>query len=104
LAPTIREQIYALGVPETVPEAAFEAYRSFVSSRLALATTEPLDAPTGAVSEKIKASVTVLEFVSQYVDLKPTEVAPSVCAPSTTTTGPALGLTIRITTGAHMGN
>jgi DNA primase len=25
------------------------------------------------VSEKIKASVTVLEFVSQYVDLKPTE-------------------------------
>jgi DNA primase len=26
----------------------------------------------GTVSERIKASVTVLEFVSQYVDLKPT--------------------------------
>jgi len=33
LAPTIREQIYALGAPETVPEAAFEAYRSFVPSQ-----------------------------------------------------------------------
>ena len=33
LAPTIREQIYALGAPETVPEAAFEAYRSLASSR-----------------------------------------------------------------------
>ena len=30
LAPTIREQIYALKTPETVPETAFEAYRSFV--------------------------------------------------------------------------
>jgi hypothetical protein len=72
LAPIIREQIYALGAPETVPEAAFEAYRSLVSSRLASAITEPLEAPPDTVSEKIKASVTVLEFVSQYVDLKPT--------------------------------
>jgi DNA primase len=27
---------------------------------------------SGKVSERIKASVTVLEFVSQFVDLKPT--------------------------------
>ena len=72
LAPTIREQIYALGTPETVPEAAFEAYRTLVSSQPTSATIEPLETPTGMVSEKIKASVTVLEFVSQYVDLKPT--------------------------------
>jgi hypothetical protein len=72
LAPTIREQIYALGAPETVPEAAFEAYRSLASSRPAAALTEPPEAPTGMVSEKVKASVTVLEFVSQYVDVKPT--------------------------------
>jgi hypothetical protein len=32
----------------------------------------PLKAPTGLVSEKIKARVTVLELASQYVDLKPT--------------------------------
>ncbi len=65
LAPTIREQIYALGAPETVPETAFEAYRSFVSSRPAAALTELLEAPTGMVSEKIKSSVTMLTFVSQ---------------------------------------
>ena len=72
LASTTREQIYALKTPETVPEAALDAYRSFVSSRPAPAITEPLEAPTGTVSERIKARVTVLEFVSQYVDLKPT--------------------------------
>lgn len=73
LAPTIRGQIHALRTPDTVPEAAHEAYRSFVSHRLPAATpAEPLEMPTGMVSERIKASVTVLEFVSQYVDLKPT--------------------------------
>jgi len=72
LAPTIREQIYTLEAPETVPEAASEAYRSFVSSQSALMIREPLAEPAGTVSEKIKASVTVLEHVSRYVDLKPT--------------------------------
>jgi hypothetical protein len=72
LAPTIREQIHALGAPETVPEAAFEAYRSFVSPQPAEASAEPLEELTGTVSERIKSSVTVLEFVSPYVDLKPT--------------------------------
>jgi hypothetical protein len=32
--------------------------------------TEPLEAATGTLSERIKASVTVLEFVSQYMDLR----------------------------------
>jgi hypothetical protein len=73
LAGSIREQIYALGAPETVPEAAFEAYRSFVPSETVEAPGEPLTVPErGTLSERIKASVTVLEFVSQYVDLKPT--------------------------------
>jgi hypothetical protein len=47
------------------PEAAFEAYRSFVPR-------QPAAVLTGTLSERIKASVTVLEFVSQYVELKPT--------------------------------
>jgi hypothetical protein len=71
LAPTVREQIYALRAPETVPEAAFEAYRSFVPSEPPVLAEEPSEAPRGKLSERIKASVTVLEFVSQYVDLKP---------------------------------
>jgi hypothetical protein len=72
LAPTIREQIYALKTPETVPETAFEAYRSFVPPQPAVTVTEPPEELTGTLSERIKASVTVLEFVSQYVELKPT--------------------------------
>lgn len=72
LAPTVRKQILALDFPETVPEAASEVYRSFVSSWPKAVITEPLVAPTGSVSERIKASVTVLEFVSEFVDLKPT--------------------------------
>jgi len=73
LAGSIREQIYALGAPEIVPEAAFGAYRSFVPPQTVEAPAEPLAAPErGTLSERIKASVTVLEFVSRYVDLKPT--------------------------------
>lgn len=53
------------------PEAAFESYRSFVPPQPAAAVTEPPEELTGTLSERIKASVTVLEFVSQCVDLKP---------------------------------
>jgi hypothetical protein len=88
LAPTMREQVYALGAPETVPKAAFEAYRSFALPQPVTTLTEPLEEPASTVPERIKASVTELEFVSQYVDLKPTASAPSVCAHSTTTTPP----------------
>jgi DNA primase len=35
-----------------------------------VASAEPPEEFVGTVSERIKASVTVLEFVSQYVDLK----------------------------------
>jgi hypothetical protein len=72
LAPTIREQIKLFSAPQTVPEAAFRAYPSFLSSQEETALKKPLEAPADMVSEKIKNRVTVLEFISQYVDLKPT--------------------------------
>ena len=72
LASTVREQISALRSPETVPEAAFESYRSSAPPRTRSPGRRPVAEPTSAVSERIKASVTVLEFVSQYVDLRPT--------------------------------
>jgi hypothetical protein len=71
LAPTIREQISALAAPEVVPEVAFESYRAFAPHPVTTAL-EPPEADTETASGRIKASVTVLEFVSQYVDLKPT--------------------------------
>jgi hypothetical protein len=72
LAPSIREQIHALKTSEAVPEAAFEAYRSFVPPRTVVPSTEPAEELAGTLSERIKTSVTVLEFVSRYVELKPT--------------------------------
>jgi hypothetical protein len=33
LAPTIREQVHALGAPAIIPEASFETCRSFVSPK-----------------------------------------------------------------------
>jgi hypothetical protein len=71
LAPSVRAQIDALGAAEPVPGAGLETYRSFIPPKPALAAREPKEAPTGTVSERIKASVTVLEFVSRYVELKP---------------------------------
>ena len=71
LAPTIREQICQLAAPGVVPEIAFESYRAF-APELVVTATEPPAADTETVSGRIKASMTVLELVSQYVDLKPT--------------------------------
>jgi hypothetical protein len=64
LAPTVREQIHALKTPETVPAAAFEAYRSFVPPQPAAVVTESPEELTGTLSERIKASVTVLDIES----------------------------------------
>jgi DNA primase len=42
--------------------------------------TKSLTVPTGTISEKFISRVTVLEFVSQYVGLKPTRRgAPGLC-------------------------
>jgi hypothetical protein len=72
LAPTIRDQIQLFSVPQTVPEAAFEGYGSYVPAEPLPAVSAPVEEPTGSLSGRIKASATVLEFVSQDVDLKPT--------------------------------
>jgi hypothetical protein len=72
LAPTIREQLSVLRDPDTVPQAFFDAYRSSMPAKPKACAREPLVASAGVLSERIKASTTVLEFVSQYVDLKPT--------------------------------
>ena len=72
LAPTIRDQIHFFSAPQTVPEAAFEAYGSHVPAEPLPAVSAPVEEPTGPLSERIKTSVTVLEFVGRYVDLQPT--------------------------------
>jgi hypothetical protein len=72
IAPSLTEQIRRLCAPETVPE-------SFLAARLALQSGAPKKAVLGSsenpkltLSERIKASVSVYDFVSQYVELSPT--------------------------------
>ena len=69
LAPTIREQIRLFSAPQTVPEAAFEAYESHVPAEPPPAVSAPVEEPTGPLSERIKTSVTVLEFVGRLLVL-----------------------------------
>jgi hypothetical protein len=49
------------------------SYRVILSVPTRKALPKPLHGPTGPISERLKARVTVLEFISQYVDLRPNE-------------------------------
>jgi hypothetical protein len=71
LAPTMQVQIYALTAPQVVPEVAFEAYKTCAPSMPKTDYYMRSEEVTGALSERIKSSITVLELVSQYVDIKP---------------------------------
>ncbi|MBN1536193.1 MAG: hypothetical protein JW908_05630 [Anaerolineales bacterium] len=71
LAPTIREQIYALSTPQTISELMIKSYPTSSSLETPVTFPERSGEPTEMVSQRIKQSITVLEFVSQYVDLKP---------------------------------
>ena len=74
LADTIEEQMRILAQPETVPAIQFQAYRSLQpvgSQREEKPDFGPTDTPTGTLSERIKGSISVLDFVSQYVELSP---------------------------------
>jgi hypothetical protein len=72
LAATLQDQIRALSAPEIVPEDMFEAYRSYAPKKHNPSVLEVSKRPGDTLSDQIKNSVTVLEFVSQYVELKPT--------------------------------
>lgn len=72
LAPSVREQLLVLRTPETVQEAVFEAYRSRGPSLPLADPTEPVEEVEGTLSARIKASVSVLDFVGRYADLNPT--------------------------------
>ena len=70
IAPSIRAQIHALSAPQTVPNAALDAYQTSYPSKPITPSPKRSGEVTGTLSERIKAQSTVLEFVSQFVDLK----------------------------------
>jgi hypothetical protein len=70
-APTVREQIHALSEPQTVPKDSFDAYRECAPSEALSSSIGLTENSESVVSERIKSSVTALEFISQYIDLRP---------------------------------
>ncbi len=70
LAPTIREQIYALSTPQTISKMMIKSYPTTSSTEIPKASLERFGESTETISQRIKQSITVLEFVSQYIDLK----------------------------------
>ena len=72
IAVNAREQIKILSSPETVPDDVFEAFRSFAIGTQPKSTNTPHTEFSPMLSAQIKQRVSVLEFVSKYVDLKPT--------------------------------
>ena len=71
LASTLREQIQILSDPQTVPDVQFSDYRSKAPKPSQQSPIDQRDSNTDVVVQ-IKDRVNVLDFVSLYVDLKPT--------------------------------
>lgn len=77
LAPTLNEQIHVLGAAETVQNGVFEHFAALApiepkrddSTRFKLSQRNVAIAEDAPVSERIKAAVTVREFVGHYVEL-----------------------------------
>ena len=71
LAPTLPEQIQLLSQPQVIPEAAFRAYRDLGLPKAQKPVFRPVEAPEGTLSDRIKASISVSDFIGQYVELTP---------------------------------
>ena len=80
LAPTLREQIVALKDAETVPEAVFEKFKGIgtdVGRKRRPAPAEALQGPVSTtdedapLSDQLKATIPVRQFVLRYVELSP---------------------------------
>lgn len=80
LAPTIREQIYALSAPQVVSNETLEVFMRYVppvntstahNANAAPRAVEKRQDTKLPVSERIKAAITVREFVLRYVELSP---------------------------------
>jgi len=70
-AHSIDEQIAMIAHPRMVPIGVIKAYAAMAPARIKPMDTRRSALDTNALSERIKSSMSVLEFVSQYVELRP---------------------------------
>lgn len=69
LAPTLADQIQMLCAPQTVPEKIFDDFVELGDQANMKSQIQPSENSGAMISSQIKESVTVLDFVSQYVEL-----------------------------------
>ena len=72
LASRLSEQIIQLSTPQTIPTTLFAAYRSLIpipSIPSPNTDFEPTESRNGTLSERVKGSVSVFDFVARYVKL-----------------------------------
>jgi hypothetical protein len=72
LAPTIREQIIVLADPQTVAQERIQYFQSYWLSTQSGCVDQRMARSKELLSERIKAEISVIDFVSEYVRLKPT--------------------------------
>lgn len=72
VAPTLRQQIIALSAPETIPETAFQHFQSVAPSGTVETPKDISDRPGDDIANRIKTRISVFEFVSHYIELRPT--------------------------------
>lgn len=71
IAPIRIEQIRMLSAPRSVPKAVFTTYRETASSTRQTTEIAPSEASGGTLSQRIKGSVTALDFIGRYIELSP---------------------------------
>ncbi len=69
LAPTLREQLQLLGAAETVSEAEFLHYQSYAPEPKERPEFTPVEVAGERVSDRIKAAISVGDFVGRFVEL-----------------------------------
>lgn len=71
LVPTWDAQIRLLSRPQTVPFAAFRDNLHRSAKQPGKPVFQPVETSDGTLSQRIKASISVLDFVSQFVEIAP---------------------------------
>jgi len=92
LASSVSKQIYALSAPKTVPEEIFDNYKSYVSPEPQRTRYDRSGESMDTLSERIKENISAREFVSLYVDLKPTSSGAIGLCPFHDDHRPSLGI------------